>query len=180
MLLGLTAPDRSSDLAKRNLRYRTFRPEGVSFILPGLSKTSRPGDTPKVSFHSAFPDDFDLCPVECLKCYEVKTREFRPSDIYVPNKLFLSYIHPHNPVTSSTLARWIKNILQLAGIDTSIFTAHSFRGASTSEALNQGISIPEILSMASWSRSSTFQKFYYRPQFNSSPGKAVLSGGMMF
>ncbi|CAB3985925.1 Hypothetical predicted protein, partial [Paramuricea clavata] len=70
MLLGLTAPDRSSDLAKRDLRYRTFRPEGVSFILPGLSKTSRPGDTPKVSFHSAFPDDFDLCPVECLKFYE--------------------------------------------------------------------------------------------------------------
>jgi site-specific recombinase XerD len=95
----------------------------------------------------------------------------------VPNKLFLSFIRPHKPVTSSTLARWIKNILQLAGIDTSIFTAHLVRGVSTSEAFNQGVSIPEILSMASWSRSSTFQKFYYRPQFNSSPGKAVLSGG---
>ena len=156
MLLGLTAPDRSSDLAKRDLRYRTFRPEGVSFSLPGLSETSRPGDSPKISFHAAFPDDLDLCPVECLKCYEGKTREFRPGDISVPNKLFLSYIHPHDPVTSATLARWIKNTLHLAGIDISIFTAHSLRGASTSQALNQGISIPEILSMANWSRSSTF------------------------
>jgi hypothetical protein len=66
MLPGLTAPDRYSDMAKRDLRYRTFRPEEISFILPGLSKTSRPGDTPKVSFHSAF--------TKCLKCYEVKTR----------------------------------------------------------------------------------------------------------
>ena len=63
----------------------------------------------------------------------------------------------------------------MAGIDTSIFTAHSVRGASTSQALNQGVSIPEILTMASWSRASTFQKFYYRPQFNPLPGKAVLS-----
>ena len=70
MLLGLTAPDRSSDLAKRDLRYRTFWLEEVSVILPGLSKTSRPGDILKVSFHSAFPDDVDRCPLECLKGYE--------------------------------------------------------------------------------------------------------------
>ncbi len=65
MLLGLTARDRSSDLAKRDLRFRTFHPEGVSFKQAGLSKTSRPGDLPKISFHAAFPQDKDLCPVEC-------------------------------------------------------------------------------------------------------------------
>jgi hypothetical protein len=65
VLLGLTAPDRSSDLVKRDLRFRTFLPEGVSFELPGLSKTSKVGDSPKLSFHAAFPQDKDLCPVEC-------------------------------------------------------------------------------------------------------------------
>ena len=65
-------------------------------------------------------------------------------------------------------------MLQLAGIDTGIFSAHSIRGVSTSEAL-QGISITEILGMADWSQESTFSKFYYRPQFNASPGRAVLS-----
>ena len=175
MLLSLTAPDRSSDLVKRDLRYRTFHPEGVSFNLHGLSKTSRPGDPPKVSFHAAFPSDVDLCPVECLKCYEALTSAFRPKDPSLPNQLFLSYIRPHSPVTSSSVARWIKSILELSGIDISIFTAHSVRGAATSEALNKGISIPDILKMASWSNESTFQRFYYRPQFNSSPGKAVLS-----
>ena len=174
-LLALTAPDRSSDLAKKDLRFRVYYPEGVSFRLPGLSKTSKPGDSPKSSFHASFGEDKDLCPVSCLKCYETNTKEFRSTDINQNNKLFLSYISPHNPVTSSTLARWIKNMLQLAGIDTGIFSAHSIRGASTSEALRQGISITEILGMADWSQESTFSKFYYRPQFNASPGRAVLS-----
>ena len=173
-LLALTAPDRSSDLAKKDLRFRVYYPEGVSFRLPGLSKTSKPGDSPKSSFHASFEEDKDLCPVSCLKCYETNTKEFRSTDIN-QNKLFLSYISPHNPVTSSTLARWIKNMLQLAGIDTGIFSAHSIRGASTSEALRQVISITEILGMADWSQESTFSKFYYRPQFNASPGRAILS-----
>ena len=119
-LLGLTAPDRSSDLAKRDLRFRTFHPQGVSFSPSGLSKTSRPGDLAKTSFHAAFKEDKDLCPVECLKCYELRTKEFRSFTNGV-NKLFLSYILPHKPVSSATLARWIKSLLQLAGVDTTIF-----------------------------------------------------------
>ena len=112
-LLALTAPDRSSDLAKKNLRFRVYYPEGVSFRLPCLSETSKPGDSPKSSFHASFGKDKDLCPVSCLKCYETNTKEFRSTDINQNNKLFLSYISSHNPVTSSTLARWIKNMLQV-------------------------------------------------------------------
>ncbi|CAB3991639.1 Integrase recombinase xerD [Paramuricea clavata] len=172
-LLGLTAPDRSSDLAKRDLRWRTFHPEGVSFSLSDLSKTSKPGDTPKTSYHAAFREDKDLCPVECLMFYEIKTKEFRSVDEH--NKLFLSHILPHNPVSSSTLARWIKSMLQLAGADTSIFTAHSLRGAATTEALNHGVSITDILGIADWSQESTSARFYYKPRFDVSPGNAVLS-----
>ena len=118
--------------AKKDLRFQVYHPEGVSFKLPGLSKTSKPGDSPNSSFHASFGEDKDLCPVSCLKCYETNAKEFRSTDINQHNKLFLSYISPHNPVTSSTLARWIKNMLQLAGIDTGIFSVHSIRGASTS------------------------------------------------
>ncbi len=175
MLLGLTAPDRSSDLAKRDLRFCTFHPKGVSFKQAGLSKTSRPGDLPKISFHAAFPQDKDLCPVECLRSYEISTKEFRPKDSTQPDWLFLSFIRPHKAVSSSTLARWIKTLLQLAGVDTEMFSAHSLRGAATSASVNQGISVPEILNMAGWTQERTFSKFYYKPLFNSSPGKAVLS-----
>ena len=176
VLLGLTAPDRSSDLAKRDLRFRSFHPEGVSFCLPGLTKTSKPGDSPKISFHAAFPLDKNLCPVECLRSYEERTIDFRPKNDSLPNPLFLSFIRPHNPVCSSSLARWIKSFfLSLSGIDSTIFSAHSLRGAATSTALIQGVSVSEILSMADWSQESTFRKFYYKPRFNSAPGNAVLS-----
>ncbi len=134
-----------------------------------MSNTSKPGDSPKTSFHAAFKEYKDLCPVECLKLYEIKTKEFRSGDEH--NKLFLSHILPHNPVSSSTLARWTKSLLQLAGI----FTAHSLRGAATTEALNQGVSISDILAMADCSQESTFARFYYKPRFDVAPGNAVLS-----
>lgn len=46
-----------------------------------------------------------------------------------------------NSVSSSTIARWLKEVLHLAGIDTSIFKAHSYRSASTSAAFSCGISL---------------------------------------
>ena len=170
VLLGLTAPDRSADLAKKDLRFRTFLPEGVSFKLPGLCKTSRPGHPPKISFHAAFAEDTRLCPVECLKAYEHATKDYRPKDKQQADPLFLSYIRPFRPVTASTLARWVRSLLQLAGIDTEIFSVHSLRGASTSAAFSQGVSISNILHMADWSQENTFRKFYYRPVFNTIPG----------
>ena len=93
-----------------------------------------------------------------------------------PNVLFLSVIKPFKPVSSSTIARWIKEILALSGIDTDIFKAHSTRGAAATAAVDKGVSISEILQLGDWSQVNTFQKFYYRPQFNTSVGSAVLSG----
>ena len=43
------------------------------FRLPGLSKTPKPEDSPKSSFHTSFGEDTNQCPVRCLKCYEVNS-----------------------------------------------------------------------------------------------------------
>ena len=40
------------------------------------------------------------------------------------------------------------------------FKAHSVRGASTSKAVNMGVSINDI---ADWTNIRTFEKFYHRP-----------------
>ena len=40
---------------------------------------------------------------------------------------------------SSTIARWLKSLLEVAGIDTLVFSAHSVRGVSSSAAANLGI-----------------------------------------
>ena len=46
-------------------------------------------------------------------------------------ELFLAIVKQHKPISYSTLARWLKSVLEKAGIDTTIFKAHSVMGAAT-------------------------------------------------
>ena len=78
-------------------------------------------------------------------------------------QLFISYTKPHKAVSPDTVSRWIKTTLVDAGIDTSKYSAHSTRSASTSAAKGNNISIPTIMKIAGWSQESTFTKFYDKP-----------------
>ena len=82
---------------------------------------------------------------------------------------------PHKPVASCIIARWLKETLRLAGIDVSIFSGHSVRGASTSAAAGAGITMTDIMQAADWSTESVFRRFYYRPSHDTSYGRTVLS-----
>ena len=84
-------------------------------------------------------------------------------------------IKPHNPVTSPTIARWIRTILSKAGIDTDTFKAQSTRSAAVSTAASIGLTTNDILNAADWSSESVFRKFYYRPEAKNTFGIAVLS-----
>ena len=53
-------------------------------------------------------------------------------------QLLLSTVKPYVEVISSTVARWLKNVMSAAGVDTTIFKSHSARSASTHEAAAQG------------------------------------------
>ena len=50
------------------------------------------------------------------------------------SRLLLSYVKPYGPVSSDTISRWVKFVLQSSGIDVNIFKPHSTRSASTSKA----------------------------------------------
>ena len=153
MLLALTRPSRSADLSQLSLLGRQYKPDGVFFAkLPCKAK--------KASywfFFPSFPHDLQLCLVTTLKAYEELTKPFRGSE----EKLFLSFTKPHQAVTFSTIARWLKSTLETAGIDTAVFTAHLVQGAASSTAANMGITTNNILKAADWSSESIFQKFYY-------------------
>ena len=62
---------------------------------------------------------------------------------------------------SSHIRRY-PQVLEVSGIGTSIFSAHSVRGASSLAAASVGISISNIFKAAGWSPESTFHQFYYR------------------
>ena len=69
----------------------------------------------------------------------------------------------------------MRSLLDKAGIDTSIFKAHSTRSAAASAAANAGITTGDILKAADWSSETVFTKFYYKPLRSGAFGEAVLS-----
>ncbi len=136
-LLALTRPSRSVDLAKLSRVHCKYSPEGVTFAPIAVAKQSRQGKPLTDFFFARFPENKNLCPVEAVQAYTDKTKNRCAGE--TQQMLFLALIKPHNAVTPSTIARWIKLLLSKAGIDTIIFKAHSVRGAATSAAASAAI-----------------------------------------
>ena len=121
MLLALTRPSRSADLSQLHIRGKHYKPDGVVFVPASLAKQSRQGKPVTTFFFPSFPPDPGICPVTTLKAYEERTAPMRGTE----TRLFLALIKPYRAITSSTIARWLKSLLDSAGIDTSVFNAHS-------------------------------------------------------
>ena len=162
--MALCSASRSSDLSRLSVNHVKFFPSRTVFLPTGLAKQSRSTHLPQEISFSKFEDP-NLCPVDCLQQYLVVTSAFRcrsEDNSWVPDRLFLSISKPHNPVMPSTIARWLKSVLSSAGVDTTLFSAHSTRGASASKAAMSGVTLQTILHTADWSSAGTFKKFYYR------------------
>ena len=78
------------------------------------------------------------------------------------DELIITFGKPYHPASKDTIARWIKDLMRISGVDTDIFKPHSCRSASTSKEHITGVSIDNILKCGQWSSDSTFYKFYCR------------------
>ena len=107
-----------------------------------------------------FPENPLLCPVLAITAYLSRTKPLCSNN----NNFFISFVKPHKSVKAQTLARWMKQIMSVAGVDISMFASHAVRSASAAFMRDQmNFSIKEICAVANWStRSSVFQKFYDR------------------
>ena len=171
VIMALTNAARASDIQALDIRFLRITEEGARFQIPGLTKTRRSGP-PLEAFYPVFTEDPDLCPVKNLQAYIDRTEDLRRESTNKP--LFIALKKPHAGVTASTISRWLKEVMQRAGIDTGVFKPHSTRSASVSAAKRRGVSTSDILKAAQWSRESTFQRFYYRPLDSSDFGIQVL------
>ena len=144
--------------------------EGVHFVVKERTKSTRKVLRPIVinCVSSSMPE---LDVAHCVNFYVNSTTEFRINDI---DQLFISW-RTKLPVTRQTLARWLKLTLQMAGIDTSIFTAHSFRGAGLSHAYTKGTPINKIVAAGNWRNAETFRKYYCAPADDSPIGNIILN-----
>lgn len=144
----------------------------VRLKITGLLKTARPGARATELILKAFPSEANLCIVTLLREYVARTDSLREAS--EGEALFRSYQKPFKTVGASTIGRWTKETLGVAGVDISMFKAHSTRAAATSAAKTM-IPVDQILKCVGWSSATTFGKFYDKPLMPSKTlGEAVL------
>ena len=165
-LSALVSAARCSFLHQVDLNFSYFRNDGYVFLVPGLVKGSKPHKPHLEIFLPLFPPDASLCVPSYLKRY-IDVTSSKRNNSSSRNFLFISYVKPHKAVKTSSISRWLKNVLRLSGIDTSQFSAHSTRSASSTLAANCGVSISDIMKVADRSRAGTLKKFYQRPILDS-------------
>ena len=145
MLLALIRPSRSADLSQLDISRHVYKSDGVCFYPSNLAKQSRQGSHIANFFFPSFPSNAALCPVTALQAYEERTKCVRAGE----TRLLLAIIKPYKPNSSSSVAHWFKSLLEQSGIDSTVFSAHLVRGASSSKAANVGITTNDILKAAS-------------------------------
>lgn len=160
MIIALTSAQRIQSLKHMNLDHLKVTSSSVTFYFEKLLKQSRPGNVGFSVTVEAYPPDRRLCVVKYIKEYLGRTSTLRGNE----KQLFISYKKPHKCVSSQTIARWLKDVLKTAGIDTDKYRAHSTRAASTSAANRGDVPVASILEQAGWASERTFRRFYNKPK----------------
>ena len=154
-LLALCTAQRAQSISKIKIKNIKEINEKIVIYFDERLKTTRVGiENPNLELPKC-KERPNLCVFSCVKKYMERTKNIRNNEDY----LFISIKDPHKKVSSQTISRWIKKTLKDAGIDTSIFSAHSTRTASSSKAYSKGVDPSVIKNTANWSEKSVCQSF---------------------
>ncbi|XP_076050324.1 uncharacterized protein LOC143030933 [Oratosquilla oratoria] len=160
MLMALTQAARVQTLHLLVLKNISIKEEAISVWLGDNIKQCRPGFNIQSVKFFPYTKDESLCVCRTLRTYLEKTEHLRDETGKKDGRLLISFIKPHKPVSRDTIARWIKHVLTISGIDSTKYTASSVRSAAASQARSMSVPIRHIMSKAGWSRESTFAKHY--------------------
>ena len=167
-LVALTSSDRGQTLHLASVENMEVLPDKILFVIRERVKNTRKVLKPTI-ITCISSDITELDVALHVSKYIERTSEFRDEG----GKLFLSWASK-KPVTKQTLARWLKIVLHLAGIDTNTFKAHSYRGAGLSKAYQKGASIEQVVAAGNWANSQIFQSYYNAPSYETPIGALIL------
>ena len=164
MLIALSSSDRAQTIQKMRIDHCVCTARGVEFPIFSKLKTSRHLRKPRVVICPKWSDPA-LDVEKCVTDYMTRTltlryrvvRQNKPK----PKQLFISH-RSGLPVARNTISRWLTEVMSLSGIDTSYFTGHSTRGASTSKAKRRGANPNQIILQGDWKNCNTFSHHYDR------------------
>ena len=107
VLLALSNASRASEIHALDIRYLSRNENGVTFTIAELTKTTQPGKK-KVVCYFPLKQEIRLCPVAALEEYLKRTSPIRRND-KSKTQLLLSVMKPFQPVSKSTIARWMRS-----------------------------------------------------------------------
>ena len=156
MLFCIFAGQRSQSIHLFDVFNMQITYNRIEFVVDQPLKTSNAKSHNGVFEFKGYPPNRRLCLLTVAKEYLARTLDVRGKT----KQLLLIHRKPHGPASGDTVKRWVRECLELAGVDTSIFKAHSTRGASTSYASKHNISLDLIMRTAGWQTECTFTRFY--------------------
>ena len=131
ILLCLTTGQRGQTIHKFDINYIQDLGDRYRISVHEKLKQTKPGRHLEPIELLAFPEDKELCVVQHLREYIHRT-------------YLLSYVKPFKPVARDTVSKWVKQVLQSAGIDITKYSAHSCRAASTSNVKVKGLNMLKL------------------------------------
>ena len=129
VLLALVCRARGHELHAINPQAISWFDDQVVCHILGTTKTKTISKPKRVCEILKFPSSNNLDPVQCLRAYLNLTASQRETNMQ-KDRLFLSFIRPHQVVKTCCIARWLKLVMEEAGIDMSKFKVHSTRSAA--------------------------------------------------
>ena len=154
-LLSLLSHSRVHYLHSLSVASMDLHDSQCTFFPTTLLKHSRPSFLGEPLTFYRYPADESLCVIATLVEYLRRRQSLTSSD-----QLLITYRKPHHPAHRDTIARWLKTVLTLSGIDTNLFSAHSFRSAASSKASASSVPLVDILRHGQWRTERTWRRHY--------------------
>ena len=145
---------RIHSVKKTNIAFESNR--SIAIKIDEIQKHSTRGKSFEMIEVTPYDNDSGVCVIKTLKEYLERTTDISNAG----DHLLCSYCPPYRRVGIPTIGRWTKTVMAKAGIDISMFKAHSTRSASASALACAGVPLQEILRKGAWSDESTFRHFY--------------------
>ena len=172
MLLLLLTGQRGQSIHLLKVEDVIFHEDSLELQFSVVLKHTRPGvHQDNIRFQS-YIQNKSLCIVSLLREYIDRTSNLRGQE----TQLFISTQAPFKGVARATILRWVKRVMDKAGIDVKCFKPHSTRPAASSHAKAKGAPLSVIMNTAGWTQNSTFRKFYDKPVQGKSCFQSAILG----
>ena len=127
----------------------------------GFGKTEQHRPAPPIKIEP-FHSNPNLCPVLHLVNLERRLVMLRPQSV---KQFWITSRRPFKAISTVTMSRWLQDVILDAGLEGS---ARDVRSVGASTAVQTNMDIGKVMESANWTRLTTLQRHYFKPQCLSS------------